>query len=586
LSRSAPFFFGPPDSTLFGVLDQPAPGSSLGLGVVINTSIGNDGVIAHRSLRVLGQQLASAGLPTLRFDPPATGDSTGQDDDPDRIAGWRESIGQAAAELKRRTGVSRVAVIGVRLGAMMAVSAVDAGLEVAALVLWDPPPSGKRWLRDERVYHRLARQMVLSESAPEGLDGGEELAGFLFDAEAIGSIDELDLLSTAGAAWPTAVPVLLDTESKRANRQIVDGLTRRGAVVDEQRLPGLAVMLDEPNVSVPPREAIATITEWLTAVAGESAAAPTAVADGVGESLPLPGSIQERPFLVDGESGRLFGLSCEPEAAAADGEWAVIFNAGFVRHIGPNRMHVRWARAWARTGLPSIRVECRGVGESDGEDAPEKTLAELYSDGAVADGVAIVEALKERTGAGDLVLAGLCSGAYMAFHVALRVPGIRTVVLINPQILSYDEEEAALNRAVTVRRRLTSPEAWRALFTGGDVVQRSLSKVGPLLRALRSAVVLLARRGRSSKVDADWLISSLAKLQAAGVAVHLVMSAGDPGFVYLERHLGAELERAPKGALQLHVLANADHTFRPVESQDRLAKILDEIVLRDPQPAG
>ncbi len=567
-----PLFFGPPDCPLFGVIHAHA-GPVSDLGVVVATSIVNEAVTAHRALRLLAGRLAAAGLPALVYDPPSTGDSSGADDVDGRVGRWRASLGWAADELRARTGIRRVAVVGVRLGATIATAAVDAGLDVAALVLWDPLPTGEAWLREERSYHLLARQVPPGPDDPRLPDGVEELAGFVLPAGTVADLLDLDLRPAGAAGWPAGLPVLLSAGGSLRRRGLVEALERRGAEVEERPLPGLAEMLEEAERAAPPHHAIELILEWLSAIADRPDRSLERPARRDGSELLVDG-VRERPFLVDGEGGRLFGITAEGAAAAPGVSWAVFFNAGFVRHIGPNRMYVRWARAWAQAGLPSLRVDGRSVGESDGYDGPHDSVTALYTEGAIADAMQLVSALRERHEAGELVLVGLCSGAFMAFHVALRLDDVRSIILLNPQILSYDVEESERGRALYVRRSMLSPAKWRSMLARASA-RRQLQERALLL--VRTGLAGVRRRLSSrSTAEDEWLVDALGRLHAKGTSVHFLMSEGDPGLTYLRRHLGPDLERAPAGALQLNVVPSADHTFRPLPAQARLWALVHE----------
>ena len=62
-----------------------APEVRSGQGVVICPPLGHEYISAYRSLRELADRLAAAGVAVLRFDYHGTGDSAGEDDDPDRM---------------------------------------------------------------------------------------------------------------------------------------------------------------------------------------------------------------------------------------------------------------------------------------------------------------------------------------------------------------------------------------------------------------------------------------------------------------------------------------------------------------------
>ena len=53
----------------------------------------------------------------------------------------------------------------------------------------------------------------------------------------------------------------------------------------------------------------------------------------------------------------------------------VFLGAGILHRVGPNRMHVTLARALAAAGLPGLRFDFSGIGESDvcpGQDSYEE----------------------------------------------------------------------------------------------------------------------------------------------------------------------------------------------------------------------
>src|SRR5687768_18323652 len=78
------------------------------------------------------------------------------------------------------------------------------------------------------------------------------------------------------------------------------------------------------------------------------------------------GSIPIREWFLDrSASDGVFGVISEPaDAAHWNGQSIVILNAGSVHHIGPNRMHVEFARRLAADGCRVCRADLRGLGDS------------------------------------------------------------------------------------------------------------------------------------------------------------------------------------------------------------------------------
>ena len=79
----SPLFFGAQDpahdEALYGVCHEPEPTRARPLGVVLCQPILHEAADARRAMRALGDQLAAAGVATLRFDYSGTGDSGGED---------------------------------------------------------------------------------------------------------------------------------------------------------------------------------------------------------------------------------------------------------------------------------------------------------------------------------------------------------------------------------------------------------------------------------------------------------------------------------------------------------------------------
>ena len=150
------FFFGEPARHLFGALSRPAMRPKR-TGILLCPSWSVEYMRAYRGLHRLSEHLTELGYAVLRFDYASTGDSAGDAADA-RVEDWLESITRAEAELRHRTGARDVCIIGLRLGALLAQRAVERGLRVSHLVLWDPPPDGTSWLDNLRGfdhdYHR------------------------------------------------------------------------------------------------------------------------------------------------------------------------------------------------------------------------------------------------------------------------------------------------------------------------------------------------------------------------------------------------------------------------------------------------
>src|SRR5438552_9261972 len=113
-----PLDSGPPSGPIFGWYH--APETPRGDGVVLCNPLGLDATRAHCSYRHIAERLAGAGFAVLRFDWHGTGDSAGDDHQPEQVASWLGNLNLAVEELKRRSGVARPRLLGLRVGATLA----------------------------------------------------------------------------------------------------------------------------------------------------------------------------------------------------------------------------------------------------------------------------------------------------------------------------------------------------------------------------------------------------------------------------------------------------------------------------------
>ena len=150
-----PILFGPRDARLFGVF-HGAAGTARGEGIVLCQPIGHEYIRAHRTFRQLAVQLADAGFPVMRFDYFGCGDSTGNGAD-GTLPRWIEDVHAAIDELRETSGVARVSLVGLRLGASIALLAAASRPDVHRIVLWDPVLDGRAYLSGLR---RLQRQWL------------------------------------------------------------------------------------------------------------------------------------------------------------------------------------------------------------------------------------------------------------------------------------------------------------------------------------------------------------------------------------------------------------------------------------------
>ncbi len=201
--------FGSPQRQLFGLFHSPSLQNSGLPAVVIGGAFGQEGIRAHRMLRVLAERLARQGHAVLRFDAFGTGDSMGEDEDLD-MEGWAADVITADTQVRLLSGAHITVWMGMRLGASAMLRAAQVpppGL--TRLVLWDPVIDGSRYLELQRANHVISLERAFSLMPnPAPRDLARDLKNFR--DEAIGFAvsprfrEQLDAMCFSTLGWPQA----------------------------------------------------------------------------------------------------------------------------------------------------------------------------------------------------------------------------------------------------------------------------------------------------------------------------------------------------------------------------------------------
>jgi uncharacterized protein len=159
------FYFGQGARRLWGSLHAPQRLRPRSAAVLLCNPFGEEAARAHRIYRVLATQLERSGYPVLRFDYGGTGDSSGDAHDA-TIASWIADIDRAADELVGASGVKKVVLVGLRLGATLAaLASVRGARRPRHLILWDPVVEGSGYLRELADMHRSYMRSEVGEDA-------------------------------------------------------------------------------------------------------------------------------------------------------------------------------------------------------------------------------------------------------------------------------------------------------------------------------------------------------------------------------------------------------------------------------------
>jgi hypothetical protein len=286
--------------------------------------------------------------------------------------------------------------------------------------------------------------------------------------------------------------------------------------------------------------------------------------------------VLETPVSISQPFGELFGIITEPKGARTPGICALMLNAGAIRRVGPNRMWVEAARRWAAEGIPTMRLDLEGIGDADGDAEQFTELSALYAPERVDQVRAAIDDLQER-GFGDrYVLAGLCSGAYWAFHAAIRDERVSAALLLNPRALFWDPW---IEAARDYRRGVLRMSTWPRLFRGEIPLSR-------ILALARQAPVTLPRealaRRRERRAGGDELDQALDRLRDTDKQLTFLFTDNEPLREELEREERlTDAGRWPN--IEVGYLPGDVHTLRPFVTQRAANEALDRALREEIQ---
>jgi len=206
-------------------------------------------------LRALADRLAGAGFHALRFDCRGCGDSGGEGSEAG-IDEWVEDALAAVSEMREHTGSSRVALVGLRLGAALGTLAARRLGGVDSLVLWDPVVDGTAYVRELRVSNAT----WIREHAHGAEVRDDEVLGAPFPARLAAEIAAVRL---AGLDVPARRALIVSSDEGQG--PIALWADRDPVLVERRRFPPAPVWLhaEGEERALVPGELLDAVVAWL-----------------------------------------------------------------------------------------------------------------------------------------------------------------------------------------------------------------------------------------------------------------------------------------------------------------------------------
>lgn len=546
--------------------------------------------------------MAAQGMTVVVPDLVGTGDSAGNLEQV-TWRGWLDDINYLA-DWARGQGAAQLTLWGHRMGCLLAADAAHR-LEEAPhqLLYWQPVHNGKQHMAQ---FLRLRMAAGLSKGGAESvaflreslLEGKPlEVAGYTLPA---GLFREIESLALAKLPVPAGVRI-----------RILEVVSETGKLL----LPVTATLVDQWNqAGIDCRaETVQGDPFWMTQELGfapeliEKTTHQLTIGDDV-DSIVSSISLAE-----PGRAGiAAFGLS----STARSGEHAVVFSCGKeqlagVLHgaaensvlgvlivvggpqyrVGSHRQFVYLAQFLASHGVPVLRFDYRGMGDSSGE---------LHGFEHVNDDIrSAIDALQgECPQVTDVVIWGLCDAATAAVFYAAGDGRVKGLILANPWVHSEQGAAKAYLKHYYVQR-LLQREFWSKVFSGNYSFSKSISSAWDMVKSAfagrsadeQKALGLGAEVDSSASGDSHSQISAIQQNDLVPrFAEALDKYTGEVFFILSGNDLTAaeftdstRSDRKLRRLMKRHniyqvTLPTVDHTFSRAEWRDRVERISAKVI--------
>ena len=231
----------PGDVSLHAVVHRCADDGHPAWGLLFCDPFAEEKKCAHRVLVEAARVFCEADLACVRFDYRGTGDSLGEFSEATPEL-WVQDILAAVDFMRQEIGVRTLGVLGVRLGATLALQAAEASEQVDFAVLWEPVINGRQYLH-QNLRRSMIKAMLTDE---EKFDAGRvrqaqaedlfDFDGYLISGEMRGQIEMIDLLASPPQFGGTALVVNITTREQPAEpyQQLAEALRGRAVAVRQE----------------------------------------------------------------------------------------------------------------------------------------------------------------------------------------------------------------------------------------------------------------------------------------------------------------------------------------------------------------
>ncbi len=271
--------------------------------------------------------------------------------------------------------------------------------------------------------------------------------------------------------------------------------------------------------------------------------------------------MREEVFAFNSNGARLSGILSRPDTDAPPPRGVVLVHGWGGYRIGAHGMLAAMARTLAKAGLPALRFDLRGRGDSEG-DADRVGLDDM-----IADTLAAGSALAEAAGVDRLGAVGHCSGGNIILGAAVmdnRFDRLLPISTFPFQEQMTDTHRAAYRRGKlgTLFAKALEARTWARIFRGeirwGRVVKN----------ATRGETASADAEGRNLKRSKEDIPGRLARWGGRALFIFGGADPADRASMHFYRTFSEEHNLA----FEFSSIDGANHNFYSLEWEAELAR--------------
>jgi len=537
------------------------------------------------------RQLAEQGWAVMIPDLYGCGDSAG-DLSAARWSLWQQDLCKLIG-LLQQLGVERLSLWGLRLGCLLMLPLLrNSPLPIERLILWQPVLDGQRAMTQ---FLRLRTAAGLTGGATETLDHLREylqceqqleVAGYNLPLPLLLAIEAESLMSVGALVTLTARDQPLSVEWLEVARQPERGLLPASKVCIEawqgacvpvaaRQVVGDGFWAAQEQVEVPALLQATTEVLCHGCVAEERGEEESAEKGADYLSMPVTdllealfscSSLAEQPIDILCQGHSLQGLLHRPAVAIEPATRGVLVVVGGPQYrVGSHRQFLLLARQLASAGIPVLRFDYRGMG-----DSPAGLRGFQHIDEDISAALSAFQ--QQQPQLTEFVLWGLCDGATAGLKFAARDSRVSGLVLLNPWVHS-EKGAARVQLQHYYWRRLYSAAFWRGLVGGRVDIPAALVSLWSLFGKARSQST--TPQSKNPLEETDLVTQWVGNLQAFEGRVLLLVSGRDLTArefdLAVDEHAGLR-RLLLRPAVTRVDMSEADHTFSRREWRDEVAE--------------